>query len=179
MKKALAIIVGLIGLALYMFGRYYGGEYPLLKILPYLVGTALLFVAFKLYTSPSKEEKAADEETQATIKRLKLHGTKKVIDLRECEVVSNNYQEEIQRGALPDVQAWNALNSETAVENIEVNQSRLVYREDNHTFISPLIAKDKTTLEFMLHERKKANIYIDKNTPSMYYFDVDFLNKQS
>ncbi len=176
MKKVLAVIVGFIGFALYVFGRNYGGEYIILQILPYLIGAALLFLAFKLYQSPSKEEKTMEEEGQKIIQRLKLHGTKKVIDLRECEVLSNNYQKEIQRGALPDVQAWNALNSETAVENIEVNQSRLVYKEGNQTFISPLIYKDKTTLEFKLHEHKKANIYIDKNTPSMYYFDVDFLN---
>jgi len=136
MKKILAVIIALVGLALYMFGRNYGGEYPLLKVLPYIIGAALLFV---------------------------VHGTKKTIDLRECEVVSNNYQKEIQRGALPDVQAWNALNSETAVENIEINQSRLIYKEDNQTFISPLIYKDKTTLEFKLHEHKKANIYIFLN----------------
>jgi len=77
MKKILAVIIALVGLALYMFGRNYGGEYPLLKVLPYIIGAALLFVAFRLYRNPSKEEKIIDEEEQKIIKRLKTTRYKK------------------------------------------------------------------------------------------------------
>lgn len=120
---------------------------------------------------------------------LKESGEKIKTDFSKCEIKSNDYSEEQDRfgtGILAtsyenDIQAWNTLlGDEMAnVKMVDIYQSVLIYKQNYQgayrTFVSGIIPTEHTTLLFKLDNQKTTFIYVDKNDPTKYYFDLDFL----
>ncbi|MFK8055204.1 MAG: hypothetical protein AB8F78_03700 [Saprospiraceae bacterium] len=181
MKRALGIALMIIGGILTIFFKNYNGEsIPYPTLLFYLSqGLAILGISI-FAASRSKIERKAEDLYRVEVKRLIEHGIKIEVDLTQCEIVSSSYSEEIPRSSNLRVQGLDALGgSSNLTKRIEVNQSRLIYKAEDSSetriFISPIIDKDEATLSFLLDSQKVTNIYVDVDTPNLYYFDLNFL----
>lgn len=182
MKRLIGIIFISVGLLLFLFFRHYSGDFLPHPSLLYLIGFILIVIGYLLFNksksySASKKEKLMISE----IKRLKQEGKKIKINFKDCKVITTNYYEEVPKNSNYKIQAWDSLyNDSDGVESIEINKSRIIYHynnyNDNYTYISPIINKDKFSLSFLLEKQKEINLYIDRTDESLYYFDIEFLN---
>ncbi|NOU59614.1 hypothetical protein [Marinifilum caeruleilacunae] len=183
MKRIVGIILIVVGVLLYLFFRNYDGNFLPYPTLWFFIGIILAIIGFKLFvTSKSKTEKEIEESYQSEIKRLKENGDKISVEFKDCEIVSSNYHVELPKSSNYRVQAWDSLyDNGKSAENIEINQSRIIYKnensEDNNVFISPLINKDEITLSFRLSNYKSTVIYVDKLDKDLYYFDLELLDE--
>ena len=178
----LLLIVAFLGHT--YFGHYTGTLIPkpfLFQIASWIIGfigIALVFFVFKNKTTGINMEITAWKET------LKLNGEKILVTLPECEIKENFYYEEVDRVHSSKAQSYNAMIGQ-GYRNVE-KQSRyatvVVYNYTNpktgelKKFISPIIQKDKISLDFLLNEKKETFIYVDRNDPNTYFFDLDFLD---
>jgi hypothetical protein len=123
-----------------------------------------------------RRERRSALDAQAEWKRFKENARQITVLFDDCEIVDNHYFVEVPRSNNSRIQAWDSLyDSSRSVEQIEVNQSRLLYRDKTtgETYASPLIDKDPATLRFKLFAQKQTVIYLDDS--GQYYFDLDFL----
>jgi hypothetical protein len=113
---------------------------------------------------------------------LRSKGRKIEVNLRKCEIKTNNYTEEVERyKGLPyssDIQFGNAIMGDEMknVKQVEINRSVIIYKHEGITYHSPVISKDKITLSFLLDSQEKTFIYTDPQTGD-YYFDLEFLSR--
>jgi hypothetical protein len=183
MKRLLGIVLIIIGILTYLFFRNYTGNFLPYSTLWFFVGIILVIIGFRLFiTSKSKHVQQLEKSFQEEIDRLKHYGEKINVDFKDCEIISSNYYKEVPKSSNYRVQALDSIyDSSRSVENVEINQSRITYQDKNlsydYIFISPLINKDNITLSFTLDKYKKTTIYVDKKDKSLYYFDLEFLNK--
>lgn len=183
MKKKLGIVFIVIGVLIYLFFRNYEGNFVSHPILWFFIGITFIIIGFILIvTSKSKFESKLEKSFQNEVDRLKESGDRIKVDFKDCEIISNNYYKEVVKSSSYRVQALDSLyDSSRAVENIEINKSRITYQDknlsDDYIFISHLINKDKITLSFTLSKYKKTTIYVDKKDENQYYFDLEFLNE--
>ncbi len=111
---------------------------------------------------------------------LKETGISVSVDLTNCEIVSNDWTAYGPKKK-DSVIAINSLsgNSYDNVQEVDNALSRIKYSCNvagkRQVFISPAIAKDKVTLSALLELKSQTNIFIDRDNPKNYYFDLDFL----
>jgi hypothetical protein len=117
-------------------------------------------------------------------KNLKSNGTEIEVNFEQCELKSNKYREEIDQGYSPTSKymALDALVGKDNTEYNNVDQSVIVFntelKGEEVTFYSPLINKEKMTLEFLLADKKSTKIYVDRLNKDNYYFDLEFIWEQ-
>ncbi|MCX2746150.1 hypothetical protein OO013_19885 [Mangrovivirga sp. M17] len=128
-----------------------------------------------------REEDNTFAEFDEWRKNLKSNGTKIEVNFEQCELKSNKYREAIDQSYSP-ISNYMALDALVGNDNTEYNnidQSIIVFNTElkgrKATFYSPLISKEKKTLEFLLADKKSTKIYIDKINKDNYYFDLEFL----
>ena len=60
-----------------------------------------------------------------------------------------------------------------------MHQSIIIYEQEwkgkRRKFISPNIPKDAVTLEFLIGSKKTTTLYVHRNNPELYFFDLGFL----
>lgn len=181
MKRILGLLLIVIGVLTYLFFRNYNGNILPYPTLWFFVGIILAIIGLRLFvTSKSQKQKSFESELYAQIDTLKQHGKVIIVNLKDCEIISSNYFKEIPKSNNYRIQAWDSiLDSSNAVKNVEINQSRIVYKDKDEVYISSIINKDKVTLSFTIENYGQTNIYVDNNDKSLYYFDIEFLNERS
>jgi hypothetical protein len=90
------------------------------------------------------------------------------VDLKKCEIKTNNYREEI----INDVYSRNEYSlmdrwaGKDPAEFKDVLQSVIIYKTEvngkTRTFMNPIIPKDEISLQFLLADQVTTNIYADK-----------------
>ena len=180
MKSIIGIILIVIGVLVYLFFKNYHGELFSYPILWFFAGITLIWLGFYLIRkSKSESNQKVKDSYKKTISKLKECGLKIPVEFRDCEIIANKYYQEIAKSKNLKIQAWDSLydpGSNVKIE--EVNQSRISYQDkakNEQIFISPIIYKDEITLSFILEKHIGTSIYIDKNNPKVYYFDLEFL----
>ena len=128
-----------------------------------------------------REEDNAFAEFDVWRKGLKNSGNEIEVDFAQCKLKSNKYREEVEQGYTP-TSKYMALDVLVGRDNTEYNnvdQSVIVFetelRGEKVTFYSPLINKEKMTLEFLLADKKSTKIYVDRQDNDNYYFDLEFI----
>lgn len=184
MSKMLRRIIEYIGIGLVLLGGIivyatlrangFNGYILATGVLLIVVPAAIYFIIEKL--TPRQVTHVRH------LRDLKLTGMKIPVDLAACEVKSNNWTMEVARYDSPRVAFLNEISghSEKNIEKIEANLSRVAYTCDFNgkprTFLSPAIAKDKTTLRILLEMQKETAIYVDMDDDRYYFFDLDFIS---
>jgi hypothetical protein len=164
------------------FSHYTGTVIPmpfLFRIASWIIGLIGFCLIFSVFRNRGK---SIDKEIAAWKSNLKLNGEKILINLTDCEVKENFYFDEVEKVHSSRAQTYNAMTGQD-YRNVE-KRSRyatvIIYRYTNsktgesEKFISPIIEKDKISLGFLLSAKKETFIYIDRNDPGNYFFDLDF-----
>jgi hypothetical protein len=177
-----------IGFLILAFFRHYNGNVIPNPLLIYTAGLICFVIGLiLLLKNPKTQDSGLLQTVEKQIKKLKENGDRIKVDLNLCELKQNDYFEE------PDYYK-NATEAELMLTADYIYlYNRLKYgRIDSHVyqtiatyttnykgkeikFISPTIGKDKTNLLFKFDIKKDTTIYIDKNDPTKYYFDIDFV----
>jgi hypothetical protein len=114
--------------------------------------------------------------------RLMATGLTIPVDLNECIIKSNNYQEE--KHTKFETKAHELMNRATKSgfeksEYEDVVKSVVVFKvmigASQLEFHSMPSKKDAKTLGFYMATKESATIYVDKNDMKNYYFDLDFI----
>lgn len=154
-------------------GGYDGTAIPY----PYIWGTAaivLLLLGRKLLardTEVEVDEKMRHQDNERA--RLMAHGDIIAADLDKCEVKTNNYSQTIQVSTQP----YGGIRDEEVTRRVlqSVVVYECIYKGVKTKFTSNVLSKERETILFYMSSRKTANIYVDLNDPSRYFFDLDFL----
>lgn len=127
------------------------------------------------------ESKEVEEELNEQTNIIKSEGDKIEVDLTKCEVVSNSWVSEDPKYSDYRIEAYNTIgsDSELNVAHSSHHVSKIVYRTmykgEEREFISRPISRDIHTLKMLLEFQKNTVIYIVKDQPDHYMFDLDFL----
>jgi hypothetical protein len=182
----------ILGFLTWTFFRHYSGEiipYPwlfwFLGLLMFLFGYLLLRYA------PTGKEHAKIRQVRQLVADLKTNGEQIRVDFSACEILENNYTEQVEPYSGDDLMLatgrpslhylLNVLEDKDKRGDVEVNQSCILFRYQNNRtgqtekFISHVIDKDSVTLSFYLDQQKKTTLYVDKTDRNLYYFDLAFL----
>ena len=117
------------------------------------------------------------------LKKLKTHGEKIEVNLSDCEIKSNSWTDQKPRYNDSRIEFLNTISGH-ADKNIaatDVNLSTAIYRINRlgktRIFESGTIALDEVTLRMLFEVHGRTIIYIDKDNPEYYYFDLEFLSR--
>lgn len=157
-------------------------NYHLFFLIPGGLMVAIGFYLLKFLNK--KEEGKAMYDFNQWRNGLKASGMVLEVDFDQCEIKSNQYREEVVKDHYSPMDNYMALDALVGHDNTQYNnvdQSIIVFEADlggeKKTFYSPLVHKDRTTLEFLLLDQKSTKIYVDRANADNYYFDVEFLWK--
>jgi hypothetical protein len=188
MWRNVIFILAVLLLTIACLGHFYFGNYTGTLIPhPFMFQVASWMVALTgagliLYIYQSRKNNL-DKTVAAWKENLRLNGEKIIVDFTNCEIRNNFYYEEVNKVYSSEARAYNSLIGQDYrnVEQQSRHTSVIVFSYPNPrtgeklTFISPVISKDRITLEFLLGEKKQTVIYADRNNPENYFFDVEFL----
>jgi hypothetical protein len=129
-------------------------------------------------TLNNKKEK---QNFKSEIDRFKQSADKIKVNLSDCEIISNNYTEQVEKVKSYKAQALDSIyDSGKNIEQVDINQTVIVYKTTQYgqkeQFNSSTINKDRITLNFLLAKHKETYLYVDRNNRQKYYFDIEFLN---
>ncbi len=189
-KRILAWASFVIGSLILTFFRNYEGHVVPYPWLFYLAGIVFFILGFLLLRkTPTVKENEVIEKANQLITNLKTNGHKIMIDLDSCVVKENKYFEE------PDyykntsnLELFTAMDMiylyhkfKTQASDNRKHQSvaiyNTVYQGKEQKFISPVIPNDRSHLLILFSIQKTTSLYIDKNNPDNYYFDMEFALK--
>jgi len=180
-KQIIGIILIIVGvIVLLFFDNYPGGIIPY-PILWYLLSIVIIGIGVLLIRKSLKQKnEEITNQIENELNRLKKYGDKILVDLDKCEILTNNYVEEIESDSSYTVQRWDALyDSSRNIKKVNVYQTRLLFESNRlgkkEKFYSPTINKDEVTIRFLLALHKNTFIYIDRMYKDKYYFDINFL----
>ena len=142
-----------------------------------LIGGASLWIINK------KQDEKSEINYLTWKNNLFRNGIPIEVDLGKVEIKSNQYRQEVETAySRSEYAGYDVMVGRDPREFESVNRSILVYQTEvdgqKRIFYSPEIDKDPVTLEFMLASKKSTRIYMDRENPGDYFFDVTFLYKQ-
>lgn len=149
------------------------------------IGFVLMLIGASLFYYDKKLAKDKYDKTTSQWKnKLIQDGIKLEVDFNDCQLKTNEYKEEVIDIGYLVPNKYKALDELTGKDNRvykNVRQVIIIFNQDirgkKHSFESPIINKDETTLQFLLLNKKKTNIYVDKNNYDNYFIDLDFLEE--
>ncbi len=183
-KNILALICAASGLLIVLFFRNYEGRVIPYPILWWLLGILLLpFSSWLFYSARKERMNDKRKVVRQAIEKLKSEADVIHVDVDDCEVLTG-YDKIIDDGEInvsPKYQMFSAfLPEDDPSPEIDKESSVIVFKTDvqgkEMKFVSRRIRKDGVTMEFLLANKKQIDLYVDKNNPQKYWFDLDFLN---
>ncbi len=123
------------------------------------------------------------KERPRMLSELKTTGREIKVDLTRCKIKSNSWTvvKERNRGGYKDQAITALIDPELNVQHVRFESSIVEYSTTvdgrRRIFRSPPISRDKQTLHFLLEVQKETSIYIDRDMPRYYYFDLEFLTQ--
>lgn len=193
MRRVAAYGLFATGVLLIAFFRGYSGRIVPHPVLFYVLGGICFVAGFLIIRSlPQFKARAEYRKFMQAVDDIRANGIVVKVDLSACEIKDHTYIEE----AFPDkgpsamsffthmehyIREWDKITYHCADGQKEICQSVLKYtcsyQGREKIFVSPVIAKDKATLGFLLDIQKETVVYVDKNNADRYYFDVGFLQR--
>jgi len=179
-KETIAIALIVAGLVV---GRAFMGRHVWIAAAGWLA-FALGVVATIVWIRGSMRRDAREGVRRVVAEELfKRNAVQRItVDLADCEVLSGTDYVEVPRHDSPRIQATDALydelsGSDRSVERIEVNRSRLRWRDPQtgDVYVSRQIFTDAATLKFKMYDAKQTTIYID--AVGNYLFDLVFTGR--
>ena len=147
------------------------------------VGLILVSLRFLRQRGSRNPKEKSEELWEKQVNNLRNNGEKIVIDLRECKIRSGSFQKSKKElNYLDETSVFDILLSEPQPdESQSLEHSVLIYKHTlpngkKKNFYGPT-EKDKKTLLILCEMQISTSIYMDKNDPSIYYFDLEFLEK--
>lgn len=190
-KRIIAYLLLGLGAVILIFFSEYKGTFTFSSFVYVLTGLLLeVSGGILLRRDQSRKGSLDRKEQQQLIGELKRSGRQIKVNLSHCEVKENSYIEEREKygtenyfatsGIERNIQALNALTDETRnVQRVQVNQAVLIYHHEeegqSRRFVSGVLPFERTTLLMKLVLQKETTLYIDREDPSKYYFDLEFL----
>jgi hypothetical protein len=154
----------------------------LISILVVIVMISIATVAARLLQKhpPVDPQKAWKE-----VEEFKKRAMKITVAFRECEVLSNSYQEDQLKHTGYRVQALDSLYGDglSNVARVTINQSQIVFKTligaTEKIFVSVPIAMERVTLLLKLDAQQETTLYLAPDNSGRYYFDLEFLMKEA
>jgi len=181
-------ISGSLMVAIFMQGM--GSDFPPAFWLFLLIGLPLFAIGLFLLNTMAGAKILAERKKQLNLYHdLELTGERITVDLNKCEVKENSYTEDVERYASYSAFAGAEVDDITDLafgptkETVRTNviQSVIIYNHEyngkTERFVSPVIAKDKTTLLFKLYAQKQTTLYVHNENRNIYCFDLQFLDQ--
>lgn len=184
MKKKLGyglMIVGVLGCLFFL--KYKGSVIPIKElwfVLSFFIALAGAYIFIK-----DKVKKLSPQQNDnnriAEIEHLKLTGDKVRVTLEAAEVKTRSYQKEITNTGLPSrIETIDAFyDSNRNYKTEEILQTYIVfYKEYNgkmYKFISQATPQSSDAVKWYIEQQKGIDLYVDKNNPENYYFDLPYL----
>jgi len=148
-------------------------------IIPILILFLFVFFAFVL---PFSLKKIKQQKENKRIRKLKNSNNKILVDLSECEVLSNSFLDEKMRyGNSPVLKMLEhkfteeLLQSKSQEIDISIIYFEGIYKGKDKIFYSEVLYINYQSFAFLFEKHKQTYIYIDNKNPDKYYFDLDFL----
>jgi len=166
----------------------------------FLIGLAVLAALVSLFVlfifRSRKKHKANQSAAQQELEHFLRTAERVPVNFEDCEI-KMGYEKIVDDGEIPLV--GNSLGSSNMHVNMafavtmyslageesapavdkDVESCRIVFktslRGKMRTFYSPLIRKDKTTLEFLLASKKETLLFVDRGNAEKYWMDLGFL----
>ena len=194
-KKVVASGLFALGTVIFIFFEDYKGSvipYPTLIWLSAFVmyGAGLLLLGSALRSGEMQVDKAQNDY----VKEMKTKGAQVKVVFTDCEIKQHNYVEEQEKygngedssasGFASRIKALDALVDKTRnTTRIQINQTVLIYKTNLQgspvAFVSEVLPQDRATLMFKLDFKKETIVYVNKQNPADYFFDMDFLEANS
>ncbi|HUM50292.1 MAG TPA: hypothetical protein PK431_00705 [Chitinophagales bacterium] len=122
------------------------------KVILFIISILFFLLAISLnYLSENESLKKQKLVLEDFKMKLLKHCIIIEVDFEKCEIISNN-------------------ENECRILFIYIHKN-----SEMITYSSPIIYKNKETLEFLLLNKKNTNIYIDETNFYNFYFDIEFL----
>lgn len=144
----------------------------------YFLGAALFFLGFQLYRLSLRAKFDADIHAEEKRRAdLIAHGERIDVDLSTCIIKEHHYSEE-QEPKRYRVRVYEYYEPQ---KKLTVQQAVIVFghvcQGKKRMFNSPVISKERATLQMMMELKKTTWLYVDRHNPENYYFDLEFLRK--
>lgn len=187
-RKAIGWILIVMGFIFYLFfKKYHGDIFPYPTIL-FLIGIAMVISGILLLRKTSNKELSDVAEILKTT--LKEQGTKIAIDLNDCEIKEDYYNEE--KDPEKEYSEFELLNfyeekmfaksNDNKQQNANTKKSIVVaeiqHRGKSMKIRSAVLPYERVKLLMEFMSQQKTYVYIDKTDASLYYFDFEFLRKK-
>ncbi len=194
LKRIIAYTLFILGLITILFFRHYAGS-----LIPYpwifnLLGIAMLLSGYLvLRYAFNPKNTVALKKLRQLIVDLRANGEQIRVDFNACSILGNDYQQ-AQPARDTDSLLFDLTVSDSLTRMLdhldndgsngmqEIRQSVIVFQHTDvrtgavEKFVSPILAKDDTTLSFYLDRQQHTTLYVDRTNRNLYYFDLDFLN---
>ena len=144
-----------------------------------LLGGIGLYILFSL---DKKDDDKALKEYNEWKQKLILTGTLIEVPSDQCEVKSSTYVREKQVDSHSyETQLYNAVieGDHNILDNKDQNvvTYSTTIEGERIIFYSPVILKEKHTLEFILSSKPMTKLYVDPLNKSNFYWDLEFLRE--
>jgi hypothetical protein len=183
MKKILGYILSTIGFICFVFFLKYNGTiipfkelWFVLSFIIIVIG-AYLIVRNKMYQA---QLQATDNNRINQIHHLKVTGDKVKVTIDNLEVKSRTFQQELISDGCPNrMEMLDGLyDSDRNYKTKEVQQTYIVtykqYGGKTYKFVSQATTQSPEILREYLITNNGVDLYIDKENPNNYYFDLPF-----
>lgn len=185
LKVCSAFLLIALGLVMIVFFWTYSGSFLTYPWIGVFAGIAFLIGGFRLLNSIDDSVVTNSKVmTSRHLSSFKENAVKVKVNLDECEILTNNYVKENSPSDYNSVSIFDLFNSNDASNgNQELSQSVIVYKKELNnaiiTYYSPVVYKDASTLRFHMGSQKHTYIYINKDNPESYFFDISFLEEDA
>ena len=177
-----------IGIGLLLIGSlilYFGFDDPDDSITFILMGAAPIGFGYFLIKRAIIEYEPETKVSYSQWQRaLKTNGIPITVDFDQCELLNNQYREEVEKGygTMSESAALNVLMGQEEPDYYDIDQSVLVFKTvingKKLTFYSAPINKEKVSLQLLLGTQKTTILYVNPNDMDSYYFDLEFIKSR-
>lgn len=168
---------------LLIFVSIKGASFPFyIRLILFLLGIIMILLAFYLIRKSTKNDlKYVEKKNQERLRKIKSEGQKILVNLEQCEILTNKFYKRVQMSSSKNVQMYNSVfDSKQGVKDVKVSICNLKFKSNDihhgKAFISEDIIIDINTLKVKMIIAKNTYLYINKSNSNEYHFDLSFLN---
>ena len=184
MTRLYGYIIASLGFIIMIFLLNYHGLAIPLKELWFVLGFFILvYGAFLIIKSKfqRKRDFAPDQSKILIIAKLKETGEKIKVTLDNCELKTRSFKEEIVNDSIPSrIEMLDAHSStDRNYKTAEIHQTYIVFLKKygglTYKFISQPTTQSSEVLRMYIDKNRGIDLYIDRQNPTNYFFDLPFL----
>jgi hypothetical protein len=177
------MVIALLGF--FFFLNYKGTAIPVKEL--WFVLSIFILISGAYFLAKYKQQQLhnqrddSNSDRLASIERLKRTGAKVRVTLDNAKVKSRSYQQEIINEGLPSrMEMLDALHdSNRNYKTQEVQQTYIVFYKQyagrTYKFVSQPTTQNADAVRMYIDRHKGVDLYIDRNNPANYYFELPFV----